>query len=251
MINSKIRISAVNFLNTLPFKYGLENYDALKKYADISYDIPSVCAQKLISDKVDIGLIPVAIIPNLRYHKIISDFCIGAEKKVDSVYLFGEYPKEKLNKIILDYRSKTSASLVKILAKKYWNLSFEYLPGNVNYETKIKGGTGGLVIGDKALQLINSFKFKYDLAEEWFRYTGNEFVFAAWVSNKEINKSFLNKFSDALSFGLNNIDAAIKWSGEDYTGLPAELYLKHRISYFWNESKKQSLHKYLELINYL
>jgi chorismate dehydratase len=54
----KIRISAVSYTNTKPFLYGLQH--AIIDQIDLSLDIPSDCAQKLIDDKVDIGLIPVA-----------------------------------------------------------------------------------------------------------------------------------------------------------------------------------------------
>ena len=93
----KKKISAVEFLNTLPFRYGMDKSKDLQKIAEISYDIPSECALKLINDKVNIGLVPIEILSRIENYHILTDFCIGASKKVDSVYLFGQVPKEEMD----------------------------------------------------------------------------------------------------------------------------------------------------------
>ena len=64
MSAGKIRISAVRYANTYPFLYGLKETGFDKK-AVIETDHPAQCAEKLINDEVDIGLIPVAAIPLL------------------------------------------------------------------------------------------------------------------------------------------------------------------------------------------
>ena len=61
---NKIKISAVSYLNSKPFIYGLQHSENLN-YIDLQLDIPSVCAQKLMEGKVDVGLIPIATIPEL------------------------------------------------------------------------------------------------------------------------------------------------------------------------------------------
>ena len=66
---NKIKISAVSYLNSKPFIYGLQHADLMSEI-ELSSDIPSVCAQKLISGKSDIGLIPVSAIPQLKEHYI-------------------------------------------------------------------------------------------------------------------------------------------------------------------------------------
>ena len=60
----QLRLSAVSYLNTKPFIYGLYRSD-LANMIDLSLDIPSVCAQKLLSGEVDLALTPVAVIPDL------------------------------------------------------------------------------------------------------------------------------------------------------------------------------------------
>ncbi|MBA3902015.1 MAG: ABC transporter substrate-binding protein, partial [Bacteroidetes bacterium] len=85
----RIRISAVSYLNTKPFLYGIQNSDALTHFnIDLKTDLPSVCAEKLLANEADLGLVPVAIIPKLKEYHIISDYCIGAIGPVKTVMLY-------------------------------------------------------------------------------------------------------------------------------------------------------------------
>ena len=60
-----IKISAVSYLNTKPLLYGLFQ-KGIDEMVDLTLDIPSVCAQKLMDGEVDLGLVPVAIIPKIK-----------------------------------------------------------------------------------------------------------------------------------------------------------------------------------------
>ncbi|HKK66987.1 MAG TPA: menaquinone biosynthesis protein [Bacteroidales bacterium] len=246
MQSDKIRISAVSFLNTLPFRYGLNHSEDIQNMARIEYDIPSVCASRLLSSDVDIGLVPVAALKEMSNYHIISDYCIGAQDQVDSVYLFGDVPVEKMQKIMLDYRSRTSAGLTRILASEYWKIEPEWIKAEKGYESSISGNTGGLIIGDKALEMADRFSCRYDLATEWFRHTGKEFVFAAWVSRKPLPEYFIETFNRALSNGLSHIDEALAELGRKYKHLPARHYLTKSIDFSLTESKLQSLNLYLK-----
>jgi chorismate dehydratase len=83
----KIRISAVSYTNTKPFLYGIYYTDIINRI-DLSLDMPSDCAQKLIDNKADIGLIPVAATLNMPEWHLVSDYCIGAVGAVNSVFIF-------------------------------------------------------------------------------------------------------------------------------------------------------------------
>ena len=51
---------------------------------ELLIDYPSAIAQKLVNDEIDVGLVPVAIIPELKEYHIISDYCISCDGPVDS-----------------------------------------------------------------------------------------------------------------------------------------------------------------------
>ena len=91
----------------------------MKDEVDLVVAYPSKIATMLANDEIDVGLVPVAIIPKLKEHYIISDYCIGSDGEVGSVCLFSEVPLEKIENVLLDYQSMTSVELLKILIKQY------------------------------------------------------------------------------------------------------------------------------------
>ena len=111
-----VRISAVSYLNTIPFIYGLKQSKLMKKI-ELYLDFPAVCADKLINGQVDLALVPVVVIPTLKDAHIVSDYCIGANGAVDTVCLYSDVPISEVESISLDYQSKTSVALLKILLK--------------------------------------------------------------------------------------------------------------------------------------
>lgn len=245
---SKLKISAVSYLNTLPFIYGLENSDIISQI-DLQLDMPADCAQKLLEDKVDIGLVPVAIIPQLKEHYIISDYCIGAEGKVNTVLLLSDVPLNEIQEIQLDYQSKTSVNLVQVLAKEFWNISPRWVNAKTGFENKINGTTAGVIIGDRTFNLSKSYKYQYDLSEEWKKMTGLPFVFACWVANKKISERFIERFNIALLQGVDKIDEAVLELNECIISKNQLLnYLKEDIAFNLDEDKREAIDQFLKFI---
>lgn len=251
MNHGKIKISIVNYFNTLPFRYGLNNSELINSI-ELQEDIPSICAQKLKFNQVDIGLVPVALLPELDHYKIITDYCIGANGKVDSVKLYSEVPLEEIKTVTLDYQSKSSVKLTKVLNKFYWKKNFEFRDGKPGYEKQISGTNAAVVIGDRTFSLNGNFKFEYDLAEEWKKMTGLPFVFAAWVTTSDIDQKFISEFNEVLKNGIKNTDKAIKESNTQHPkNFNALDYLSNKISYGLDEKKKEALSLFLGYISKL
>ncbi len=246
----KVKVSAVSYLNSLPFIYGLEKYGKIIELIDLQKDIPSVCADKLINNDVEIGLIPVAEIRKIKNSFIVSNYCIGAFGKVETVLLLSDVPVFEIKKIYLDYHSRTSVNLLKILVKKHWKTKVEYINGEEGFENNIKGKTGGLIIGDRAFSYLEKFKYVYDLSEEWTRYAKLPFVFAAWVSNSELEDEFINEFNNALKFGLENKGKIIEnyRTKNNNSNIDIEKYLNSDISYFLDSEKRKGMELFLELL---
>jgi chorismate dehydratase len=241
----KIRISAVSYLNTVPFAYGIRNSE-IYNHISLSMDIPSVCAEKLIHSKVDLGLVPVAALLEMKEYHIVSDYCIGAEGPVQSVMLMSQVPLHEIKSIYLDYQSATSVLLNRILALKFWKLDVEWLPSGPGYEDKIKDTTAAVIIGDRVFTNRNKYAYKFDLAEEWKNFTGLPFVFAVWASNIKLPSEFINSFNDALSYGLAHKAEALKeWKNNIPSDLNALDYLENNISYNMNDQKKKAMELFL------
>ncbi|MDA9554864.1 menaquinone biosynthesis protein [Pelobium sp.] len=242
-----IRISAVSYTNTIPFIYGLEN-DAIKKEIELSLDIPATCAEKLIDDRVDIGLIPVAAMLDLPEAHIISDYCIGANGAVDSVFIFSNCPIHQVKYLQLDPQSKSSNNLALVLLKNYWKMEPELVYKAKEYGRSPHPFTAFVQIGDRTFGQVNKHSYVYDLAAEWKKFTGLEFVFAAWVSNKKLNEAFIRKLNQALKFGLDS-RLKIFENMEMRKDFDLVNYLMHKIDYRLTDSKKAALklfHQYIK-----
>ena len=243
----KIKVTAVSYLNTKPLLYGLINHPIINEL-ELTIDIPSVCAQKLVDNQVDLALVPVAAIPQLKTPYIISDFCIGTEGAVQTVCIYADRPIEELDTIYLDYHSRTSVELSKLLLKEYWQLSPRLIHGKEGYIEKIKESSGGLIIGDRTIGMEERFAYTYDLGAIWEQHTGLPFVFAAWVSNKKLSPVFVERFNEALKVGLSQIPALKLLLQSPHPDFDLETYFTKYISYTLDTSKKKALHRFL---NYL
>lgn len=241
-----INISVVSYLNSKPFLYGLQHYK-IQSAISISLDSPAMCAQKLLDKKVDIGLIPVAVIPQLQEYHIIGNYCIGAKGKVGSVMLYSHVPLAEIKTVLLDYQSKTSITLVKILAEHLWKIAPVWEHATENFESKISGSTAAVIIGDRTFGLENKFLYSYDLAEEWEKLTGLPFTFACWVANKQLPENFINEFNAALKFGIDNKAVLIaELSAENNYATDIAHYLNEQIKYDFDEERKKALNLFLE-----
>ena len=237
------KIGAVNYLNTKPLLYGLQ-HQPIAEEIQLIQDYPAKIAKLLLSNKIDIGLVPVAIIPQMDDHFIISDYCIGANQTVASVAIFSRVPLSEVKTIILDYQSRTSVALTKILMKHYFKQPVHFVPADEDFIDQISNSTAAVVIGDRALQMLPKFEFVTDLAAAWIKYTNLPFVFAAWVANKKISDSCIADFNIANGFGLLNLEAVIAQNPCSYYDL--HTYYTQNISYILDDSKRKGLKLFLQ-----
>ncbi len=249
----KIRISAVKYANTYPFIYGLTE-SGFDKRVILETDHPADCAAKLISGKVDIGLIPVASLPLLKEYHIISDYCIGANGNVRTVMLLSNCPFNNIETVFLDYRSRSSVNLTKVLARNFWKSEFRWMNTSKGFDFRNVGKNEAVVlIGDQCFEYEKSFSYRIDLALEWKHFSGLPFVFACWTANKVLDKELIAEFNKALSIGVENIDAVVQKYGNAgvISGNDLRLYLKENIDYDLNDDKKKALKLFLELMKEL
>lgn len=248
---SLMKISVVNYLNSRPFVYGLQQHK-ISESIILSLDTPAACARKLINGEVQIGLVPVAAIPQIPNAEIITDYCIAADGDVTSVLLLSQMPLEKIKTILLDYQSMTSVTLVKILAKELWKISPEWKHADTGFEKTISQTTAAVVIGDRALEMHKQFEFVYDLSGEWKKLTSLPFVFACWVSNTKIENAFLQNFSQALQSGLNHIPEIVAGlKTKNSFGFDVQEYLQQHIKFKLDDEKKKGMKLFLEKLKLL
>ncbi len=237
----KVRVSAVSYTNSLPFIYGLQHSDIISQIA-LSLDVPSDCADKLINDQADLGIVPVIALLDIPHPIIVSEYCLGASGAVNSVFIFSEKPIDQIDTLRLDSQSKTSNGLAQVLLRHYWEREVAIV---------VEGEADAYVeIGDRTFGKQQAHPYVYDLSLYWKKFTGLPFTFAVWVANKPLPSTFIKAFNDALAYGLEHREALIE-------ELPPRLdfdyrkYLMGNIDYQYDEAKKDALAKFLTLVKTL
>ncbi len=239
-------MGAVSYRNAKPLVYGIGASDMMD-IMELSYDYPARLVDRLREGAIDIGLIPVAAIPSLPGARIVGAHGIAADGKVGSVALFSQSPIEEVEEVILDYQSRTSVALTRILFRDHWQRPVQFVASEGDeYIQQIQGRRAGLIIGDRALQQTDRFPFVYDLAENWNAYTGLPFVFAAWVATRALSPDLIARFEQANERGLDQLALlADQWA---LPGVDMLTYYRDRIHYRIDPSKKEGMEKFLSLL---
>ena len=237
----------VSYLNTRPLLLGMEQ-SPFKERIELMKAYPAQIAQALLDDTIDIGLVPVAVMPLLKHPQLVSKYVIGTEGEVASVALFSQVPMDQIEKVYLDYQSRTSVALAKILFKQFWKKEVEFLNATEGYINQINGNTAGIIIGDRALVSLDKFEHIYDLGLAWKAYSGLPFVFAAWVANKPIPLEFMEAFDAANGYGLSHLEDVIALIPANEQVYDLHKYYNENISYELTPEKKAGLDKFLEAL---
>lgn len=240
----KIKVGIVNYLNTRPLIYGIEQSPVVNDI-ELTGDYPANVARMLLEGKIDMGLVPVAVIPRLAAYHINTDYCIGCDGPVASVCLFSEVPLESIETVLLDYQSRTSVALARVLLRDHWKIQPRLVDTRSDFRGDIKGTTAGVVIGDRALEQRKKSTYIYDLGEAWKQMTGLPFVFAAWVSNKKLPDDFIAAFNEANQAGVNYIPSVVATT--PYPIFDLHAYYTRYINYELDEAKRKGLEKFLLL----
>jgi chorismate dehydratase len=229
----KLRISIVEYLNTAPLVWGFTDGPLAGKY-DLSFTLPSQCAESLRRNEAD-----VAIIPSIEYQRIddviaLPEIAVAAKGEVRSILVVAKKPIEMAKRVALDTSSRSSAALVRLLAQEYWKVNPEYLEVSPDPSEMLKRADAALVIGDPALRIalkmdalsgkaasgeqccqgdpdempVPGFEavFVYDIAYQWREMTGKPCVLAIWAGRKDLmTPEVVADFQFSKQYGLERV----------------------------------------------
>jgi len=260
---SRLKISAISYLNTAPLMWDLEHGEARAELAaqyEISYTIPSACAEALRAGTADIGIIPAAAYTTVPDLVIIPDVAIAARQAVRSILLVSHIPladwPSRLRTVALDTSSMTSVALAKIIFAKWLGGPRDYKSMAPDLDAMLAACDAALLIGDPALQVDRSRFVTLDLAEVWQSRTGKSFVFAFWAIRKlalvgRNSAAIADAFKQSRDHGLlpKHLEAiAQEWAPR--LGLTVDavrIYLTHNIHYHLDPPCIEGLKLYYEL----
>ncbi|MFH0985758.1 MAG: menaquinone biosynthesis protein [Candidatus Omnitrophota bacterium] len=224
MTQTKLRVGKIQYLNCLPFFFGLtEMLQAKGVGTDVSFfeSYPVEINQALERGEIDAA--PVSSLEYLQRQKnylLLPDLAIGTRLFARSVLLLSKKKIERLDHavIALSRESLSSAGLVRILLEKKYHHQNTFEVTDQDPEVMLQKYPAALVIGDQALfcqskELI----YKYDLGELWHSWTGKPFVFALWAVRRdfatrapELLKTFLQVLKENLLKNLADPEDLLK-----------------------------------------
>lgn len=273
---AKLRISIVEYLNTAPLVWGFTEGPLAGKY-DLSFSMPSKCADALRAGEVD-----VAIIPAVEYQRIdglvaLPGMAIAAKGEVRSILVVSKKPIDNIRSIALDISSRSSVALVRLLAAENWRIAPEFVDAEPDPPAMLAKANAALIIGDPALRIAIKMDylfakkpkpggccqgdedelpvpgypalFIYDVAFQWREMTGKPCVLALWAGRPEkITPEVLADFQASKQFGLEHITdiaeaASVKL---DMPAQDLETYLRENIDFSLDQENLAGLNLYFE-----
>jgi predicted solute-binding protein len=180
-----MHLSAVSYLNTRPLVWGLMS-GPQRGQAQLDFDLPSVCAQRLASKEVDAGLVPV--IEAARQHLTqIGSLGIACTGAVRSIQLISKVPIAEIRTLSLDSSSRSSVMLARIILDQAYKVSPETTVMTPDLTAMLGKSDAALIIGDPALRIDPNAGglHSLDLGQAWFDLTGLPMVFAIWAGHQQ------------------------------------------------------------------
>jgi chorismate dehydratase len=267
-----LRISIVQYLNTAPLVRGFTHGPLQGKY-QLSFTVPSECAEALRSGMVDFAILPAIELQRIDGLRVIPNLSIASKKSVRSLLLAARKPIHEVRRIALDRGSRSTQALVRILCAKHWHIAPDFFEADPDLPLMLRHADAALLIGDPALRLAFGAErtgrraasgvlacsgtpvgvpeapriFIHDVVEEWRGLTNLPAVLAVWAGRREaITPEVVRDFQQSLAFGLQHLDAIAAEAAKEM-GLPASqlrLYLNDNIDYTLDEENLGGLGRY-------
>ena len=261
-----LRVGAVQYLNTKPLVHGLDGHGASfagssQQRLELSYDLPSRLADQLTSGSLDVALIPIVEVFRGGW-RVISDVCIGCRGPVMSVKLFFRTAPMRVRRIALDEGSRTSAALAQVLLHERFGIRPEVEQLPIGSGLEATDADAVLLIGDRAIgphggpaeggtsRKAGSFQLIWDLGDEWCRWTGLPFVFAAWAARPDVVTTPLEPhLTAARDRGVANLAAiaAAEASRHGLTVPQCLSYLRDNLHYHIGPQERAAIARFRDL----
>ena len=268
----KLRISIVQYLNTAPLVWGFTNGPLAGKY-DLSFTVPSQCAEALRTGAADIAIIPAIEYQRIPNLVVLPNLAIASQNRVRSLLILAKKPIEQVRAFALDRSSRSTQALTRILAAEHWKIDPEFFEAEPDLRAMLANADAALLIGDPALRISIAIEKKstvspqgravchaatlgitsaeilhvYDVVGEWRKLTYLPAVMAVWAGRPEVlTPEVLADFAASRDFGLTQI-AAITLNAARELELPQqalESYLRHNIDFSLGEENRRGLERY-------
>jgi len=231
-----MRIGRIGYINCAPVYGAIDRgVVALPPGGELITGTPAELNDLLVAGELDVSVI--SAIEYARHAKdllLLPDLAISCDGPVRSVALFAKHPVSELSNrtVLLSASSRTSVALLELLCREVWKIRPKFAEARAeapDLETLAAlPHEAVLVIGDAALQLAaaGTYPHRYDLGEEWKRWTGQPFVFAVWAALRVASPVAVRRGHETLltsrTWGLAHLDD-LAAEASHKTGVPVAM----------------------------
>ena len=249
------KVCAVSYLNTVPLVWGLIHGRQRDRY-DVSFAIPSECADRLAGGRADIGIVPVVEVARLRL-EVIPGAGIACNGPVRSILLVSKVPFGEIRTLAADTSSRTSVQLARVILAHRYDAEPVLIPRAPRLPEMMAAADAALIIGDPALAVEPaSLPWRWlDLGDEWKRMSGLPMVFAVWGARAGIAGDSYSAadFIDSVRYGMSDLDRIV---AEEHVrrGMTAELvrhYLTRNVVFHLGDNEQMGMRRFLTLVSEL
>jgi chorismate dehydratase len=271
----KLRISIVQYLNTAPLVWGFTHGPLQGKY-DLSFTVPSRCADDLRTGRADVAIIPAIELQRIDDLVVLPNFAIASKDRVRSLLIVSHKSAKEITSIALDRGSRSTQALTQILCAVHWKISPRFFEAAPDVAQMLNDADAALLIGDPALRLSISIAehaqlgpsgellcdaakcgiagkgalHVYDVVQEWRRFSGLPAVLAVWAARRDaVTPEVIADFAASRSFGMAHL-AEICADASQELNLPAaqlQTYLRDNIDFSLDADNLAGLDLYFRL----
>ena len=251
-MSPKRRVSAVSYLNTSPLVWGMLHGPQHGVF-DVSFTLPSECADALRAGEADIGLIPIIELARQPELVVVPGSSIACEGAVRSILLVSKKPLDEVRSFAADSGSRTSVVLAQIILARKHRVRPNVVALPADLDHMLEQADAALIIGDPALKIdpgMESWRGQpvhvYDLGAEWFEMTALPMVFAVWAG-KGLDSSVIQVLADSASYGRARTDEIVEHetSNRDLSAELVREYVTRYIRYELGDREREAMNLYL------
>jgi predicted solute-binding protein len=208
-------------------------YGGQRDRFDLTFSVPSECADSLAGGASDIGIVPAVELLRLDLD-IIPGAGIACHGPVRSILLITKVKPDKIRTLAADSSSRTSVVLSRVVLAERYSAEPLVISHAPDLPAMLRAADAALIIGDPALRLDPRTlpHAVLDLGHEWTDMTGLPMVFAVWAGRKVLRPSEMaDAFLDSCRFGLAHRDeiARVEAQRRDLPEALAREYLTRHI----------------------
>ncbi len=214
-----LRCGRIKYTNDLPI-YAAFDAGIIESPGRLHADVPARLNAMVLEGELDLS--PVSAFTWAKHAGelvLLPDLCIGARDEVVSIVLVSPKTPAQLDgaRIAVTKESASGANLLRVILERRFGVRPTYETSD-DPLSEARDGAAALLIGDRAIDALLSMPRDrvYDLGTLWHEWSGQQAVFAVWVSRRDTYErepeavaACMHAMTDAYTWSRSHMDAVV------------------------------------------